>query len=271
MSTYRKDDSRLTSIIIPTRDSSEMLSSCLESIYEKTVIQNFEIIIVNNHSKEEVTYSLFEELSHKENFTIINYNHRFNYSAINNFAVKRARGDILLFLNNDIEVISPGWLEEMVSYAVKPEVGAVGALLLYPDATIQHAGVVLGIGGVAGHAYLHEKFENFKKDKQAFRVQEYPAVTGACMAVERKKFEEVGGLDEKHLSIAFNDIDLCLKLLEHGYKNMFTPNAQLCHYESVSRGYEDTLLKKLRFRREIHYMQRKWGAMISRYGNNPPQ
>ena len=260
----------LITVIIPIRDHFSLLENCINNICEKTLLQNYEILIINNRSKELASLNYLNLLSRKNCVSVLEYSHRFNFSAINNFAVKHANGDILLFLNNDTEVITPGWLEEMVSYAIKPEIGAVGALLLYPDNTIQHAGVILGIGGVAGHAHLHEKFDDFKNNKEAFRVQEYPAVTGACMAIEKKKFLEVGGFDEKHLPIAFNDIDLCLKLREKGYKNLFTPYAQLYHYESASRGYEDTLLKKLRFRREIHYMQRKWGPIL-KSGENESQ
>ena len=263
----------LVTIIIPTKDHFKLLRGSLISVQRRTTYRSYEILIINNGSEDKRTHQYFEDLKKEKKIEIIDYNHPFNFSAINNFAVKHAHGDILLFLNNDIEVISPGWLEEMVSYAIKPEVGAVGALLLYPNDTIQHAGVILGIGGVAGHAYLNWKLEDFKNDKDAFRTQNYSAVTGACMAIERKKFEEVGGFDEKHLPVAFNDIDLCLKLRESGYENLFTPYAQLYHYESASRGYEDTLVKKLRFRREIHYMRKKWGPILDsdpRYNENNP-
>jgi GT2 family glycosyltransferase len=261
------------SIIIPTKDHIDILKTCLESIFKRTYYTNYEILILNNNSKEPITLHYCQMLAKVENIFPIDYKRPFNFSAINNFAVKHAKGDVLLFLNNDIQVISPGWLEEMVSHAVRPEIGAVGALLLYPDDTVQHAGVILGIGGVAGHAYLNWKLEDFRNNDEAFRVQNYAAVTGACMAIERKKFEEVGGFDEKHLAVAFNDIDLCLRLMEKGYKNLFTPHAMLYHYESATRGYEDTLMKKLRFRREIHYMRRRWGSVLDsdpRYNRNNP-
>jgi GT2 family glycosyltransferase len=251
----------LVSIIIPTKDRHDLLNNFINSITENSTYQNYEIIIINNKSKD-------------KNIAIIDYNHRFNYSAINNFAVKHANGKVLLFLNNDIEVIFPGWLGEMASHAVKPEIGAVGALLLYPDHRIQHAGVILGMGGVAGHAYQNWKWEDFRNNKEANRVQPYLAVTGACMAIERSKFEEAGGFDKKHLPIAFNDIDLCLRLQEKGYQNLFTPHAMLYHHESATRGYyDDTLLKKLRVRKETHYMRKKWGPILDsdpRYNENNP-
>lgn len=250
------------SIIIPTKDLYELLNNCIKSITEKSTYRNYEVIIINNQSKDEETLNLFQILQKEKNISIIDYNHRFNFSAINNFAVRHANGEVLLFLNNDIEVISPGWLEGMVSHAVKPEIGAVGALLLYPDNKIQHAGVILSIDTVAEHAYLNWKWEDFRNNDEAFRVQSYYAVTGACMAIEKRKFEEVGGFDEKHLPIAYNDIDLCLRLLEKGYKNLWTPHAMLYHHESASRGYEDTLLKRLRFRIEAHYMRKKWGEIL---------
>lgn len=252
----------LISIIIPIRDQWKLLKNCLESIHEITAYSNYEIIIINNSSKEQETFELLRIIEEKSNIHILNYDHRFNFSAINNYAEKKANGEVLLFLNNDTTVIASGWLTEMAALAIQPDVGAVGALLRYPNGNIQHAGVVMKGGLFPTHKYLNWKWEDFKNDEDAFRVQEYPAVTGACMAIEKKKFLEVGGFDEKHLPIAFNDIDLCLKLLEKGYKNLFTPYAQLYHYESASRGYEDTLLKKLRFRREIHYMQRKWGSLL---------
>jgi O-antigen biosynthesis protein len=252
----------LVSIIIPTKDQYVLLNNCIKSITEKSTYQNYEIIIINNQSKDEETLNLFQKLQKEKNISIIDYNHRFNFSAINNFAVKHAKGEVLLFLNNDVEVVSRGWLWEMVKHAVKPEVGAVGALLLYPDNTIQHAGVILDFDGVARHAYLNWKWEDFRNNKEAFRVQRYSAVTGACMAIEKSKFEEVGGFDEKHLRIAYNDIDLCLRLLRKGYKTIWTPHAKLYHHESASRGYEDTFLKKLRFRIEAHYMRRKWGDIL---------
>lgn len=253
----------LVSIIIPTKDGYKILSKCIKSILEKTLYKNYEIIIVDNQTTSKKTLKYFDDLAKYENITILKYPHPFNYSAINNFAVKHAKGEIIALLNNDVEVISYHWLTEMVQHASRKEIGAVGAMLYYDDNTIQHAGVILGIGGVAGHSHKYfQKGENgyFSRLKV---VQNLSAVTGACIVVQKKLYEEVEGLEEKNLKIAFNDIDFCLKLLKKGYRNLWTPYVELYHHESVSRGAEDNPKKIARFNKEVEYMKYKWVKYLS--------
>jgi glycosyltransferase involved in cell wall biosynthesis len=248
----------LVSLIIPTRDMVELLSGCIGSIREKTTYDNYEIIVVDNGSVEPETLAYFKKLKKEKAARIIAYNKPFNYSAINNFAVKKAKGSIVGLINNDIEVISPDWLTEMVSWAVQPDVGCVGAKLYYADDTIQHAGVILGLGGVAGHSHKH-----FPRDHPGyfFRlkvIQNFSAVTAACLIVRKEIYEEVGGLNAKDLEVAFNDVDFCLKVRDAGYRNIWTPFAELYHLESKSRGAEDSPEKKNRFNKEVTYMIGEW-------------
>lgn len=248
----------LVSILIPTRDGYDLLKKCVESIFENTSYPNYEIIILDNETSCKKTLAYFEVLKCYENVTILEYHKPFNFSAINNFGVKYAKGEIITLLNNDVEVISKGWLSEMVQHALRPEMGAVGAKLYYDDGTIQHAGVVLGIGGVAGHSHKY-----FQKNEHGYFsrlkiVQNYSAVTGACLVVRKKLFEEVNGLDEGNLKVAFNDVDFCLKLQKLGYRNLWTPYAELYHHESKSRGAEDTPQKVARFNKEVEYMKEAW-------------
>jgi len=252
----------LVSIIIPTRNQYKVLSQCIDSIIRKTDYANLEIIIIDNQSNDKQTIDYFGTLSTIPNIRIIKYDAPFNYSAINNFAVKQAKGDILAFLNNDIEVITRDWLLEMVCHAIQPNCGAVGCMLYYPDNTIQHAGVILGVGGVAGHAYLRKPRGYSGQRHRARLTQNLSAVTAACMLLKKSVFEEVNGFNEKDLAIAFNDTDLCLRIIRRGYQNVFTPFAELYHHESLSRGYEDTIQKQARFSNEANYMRLKWGNSI---------
>jgi glycosyltransferase involved in cell wall biosynthesis len=254
----------LVSLIIPTRNRVDLLARCVESIYEKTSYPNFEVIIVDNQSEDPQTLSYLQRLVKERGSTVLQYDAPFNFSAVNNFAAGWARGAILGFLNNDLEIISPGWLEEMVSQALRPEIGAVGAMLYYPDETIQHAGVILGVLGVANHAYNHKPRGYLGQMGRALLVQNLSAVTAACLVLRASVFTEVGGFEEKYLPIAFNDVDLCLRINEKGYRNLWTPYAELYHYESASRGYEDTDEKRARFKREIDYMLQRWGDVLSR-------
>lgn len=256
---YRVKKEPKVSIIIPTRDYAELTKKCLESIYKKTTYKNYEIIVVNNGSKEERTFELFKRYKKTHNnFRVVDANMEFNYSIINNLAVREARGEIIVLLNNDIEVITPEWLSLMVGYAIQPHVGAVGAKLLYPDNTIQHGGVVLGMGGVAGHIFLNEERGANLMFGRTRVPYDIGAVTAACLCVEKKKYEEVGGLEED-LKVAFNDIDFNMKLLKKGYYNVILPMVELYHYESKSRGADMAPEKKERFQREVLYMQDKWG------------
>ena len=187
----------------------------------------------------------------------------FNYSALNNRAVRAARGAIVGLLNNDLEVINGDWLDEMASQAVRPGIGCVGAMLYYPNNTIQHAGVVLGVGGVAAHAFRDLERGNEGRFNRARLVQNYSAVTAACLVIRKTTYEEVGGLDEQELAVAFNDIDFCLKVRAAGYRNLWTPFAELYHHESASRGADDTDEKRERFRRETETMLARWGGDLA--------
>lgn len=250
------------SVIIPTKDYADVTEACLKSIYEKTTYKNFEVIVVNNRSVEEKTFELFKKYQKAyKNFRVIDADMEFNYSRINNLAVKEAKGEVIVLLNNDTEIITPDWMTIMVGYAVQPHVGAVGAKLLYPDDTIQHGGVVLGMGGVAGHIFSNEGRDAnlmYGRTRVPYNIG---AVTAACLCVEKKKFEEVGGLEED-LKVAFNDIDFNMKLLKKGYYNVILPMVELYHHESKSRGTDMAPGKKERFQREVLYMQDKWGEAL---------
>jgi GT2 family glycosyltransferase len=206
----------------------------------------------------------FERMKSDSRIRIFKYNFPFNYSALNNYAVQHAEGEILALLNNDTEAITEDWLTEMVSHVLRPGIGAVGAKLLYPDRTVQHAGVILGIGGVAGHAHRFLGDEAFGYCSRAIVTQNLSAVTAACLVVSKKRYQEVGGMNETDLAVAFNDVDFCLKLVAAGYRNVFTPFARLYHHESVSRGHDDTPEKQLLFAKEFDYMQKRWGEILLR-------
>lgn len=255
----------LVSVIVPTRDRHELLDACLEGVLHRTDYPAIEVIIVDNDSSQPQTFALFEKISKDSRVRIMHIPGEFNYSRLNNLAAAQAGGEILLLLNNDIEVIESDWLRELVSHAVRPGIGAVGAKLLYPDDTIQHAGVVLGIGwpgGVAGHVYHRARRDDPSPFGQLAIVRETAAVTGACLAVRRSLFEQVGGLDEGNLKVAFNDVDFCLRLHAAGLRNIWTPFAVLYHKESASRGDDLTGEKAKRFRREAEYMRERWGALL---------
>ncbi len=251
------------SLLIPTRDRVDLLRQCVDSILERTTYRNYEVVILDNGSVEKETIAYFRELRDHSNVRVLRYDAPFNYSKINNFGASSTQGEIIGLLNNDIEVISPEWLTEMVSHANRTEIGVVGAMLYYPNDTIQHAGVVLGIGGVAGHSYVGMP-RGYPGDKhRAGLVQSLSAVTAACALLRRSVFEEVGGLDET-LVVAFNDVDLCIRVREAGYRNLWTPFAELYHYESASRGYENTPEKIARFMREEALMKDRWGDLLEK-------
>jgi GT2 family glycosyltransferase len=254
----------LVTLIIPTRDGCALLRQCLDSIRRKTSYPNYEILIVDNQSREPETLRYFDELGRSGQAAILPYDHPFNYSAINNFAVSHARGELIALLNNDIEVIEPDWLSEMVAQALRPEVGAVGAKLYYPDGSLQHAGVIVGLGGVADHSHRYLPRGEPGYFGRAQVVHNLSAVTAACLVVRRDLYLHVGGLDAEHLAVAFNDVDFCLRLRDAGYVNVWTPYAELIHHESVSRGAEDTPEKQAREAGEIGFMQRRWGTRLSR-------
>jgi GT2 family glycosyltransferase len=252
----------LVSIIIPTRDKVELLRACIESVLAKTTYSNYEILVVDNQSTEKATLDYFGTLKGDARVRVISYDEPFNYSSINNFAVGKAAGSVLCLLNNDITVISRDWLEEMVGHACRPGVGAVGAMLYYPNDTIQHAGVVVGAHGVAAHAYSGHARGHAGHMSRARLTQSLSAVTAACLVVRREAFEAVGGLDPA-LEVAFNDVDFCLRLGEQGYRTIWTPFAELYHHESASRGYEDSPDKMSRFNGEMIYMRQRWGRVIA--------
>jgi len=257
------------SLIIPTRDRVDLLRMCIGSILAKTDYANYEVVIVDNQSAEPETLAYFREVQHDSRVRVLPYDAPFNYSLINNFAVSQCDGAIVGLVNNDIEVIHADWLSEMVSQAIRPGIGAVGAMLYYPDDTIQHAGVVVGLGGVAGHAYLSQPRGYPGQMWRASLVQNFSAVTAACLLVRRSVFDEVGGLDEG-LQVAFNDVDFCLRIRARGYLNLWTPHAELYHHESASRGYEDTPEKIERFSREIAFVKHRWGdSLLSDPAYNP--
>ncbi|TAE57887.1 MAG: glycosyltransferase [Nostocales cyanobacterium] len=253
----------LVTIIIPTKNLGNILNNCLESIFSKTTYPNYEVLVIDNGSTEEETKKIIESWKAKEpqRFICQILDIPFNFSKINNYAVSHSKGKYILFLNNDTEVINSDWLNAMVEQAQRASIGAVGALLLYPDNTIQHAGVVAGIGGVAGHSHKYFDADNHGYFNQLKTINNYLAVTGACLMCRREVFEEVGGFEED-LAVAFNDIDLCFKMIDKGYRNIYLPHVKLYHYESKSRGYEDTPEKKVRFSNEIKYMQLKWQKLI---------
>ena len=254
----------LVSIIIPTRNGLKLLKQCVKSLLADDTYPHYEVIVVDNDSDDPGTLAWLRDLpSLDPRLRSVPYRQPFNYSAINNFAVREhARGEIVLLLNNDIEVLEPGWLGEMTAHAARPEIGCVGALLYYPDDRIQHAGVVLGLGGVAGHAFKYYPKDSPTHGSRGSLVQNYTAVTAACLAVRREVFLQVGGLDEEKLTVAFNDIDFCLKVHALGLRNLWTPFAVLRHHESASRGQETTPERIERFGAEIETMRDRWEALL---------
>lgn len=252
----------LVSLIIPTRNGLALLRQCISSIQQKTTYKRYEIIIVDNGSDDPATLDYFKSISNADSIRILRIDAPFNYSALNNAAVKIARGELIALVNNDIEVISPDWLREMVSHALRTGVGAVGARLWFPDDTLQHGGVVLGLGGVAGHIHMGIGREQLGYQGRATLTQNLSAVTAACLVVKKSVFEAVGGLNEQDLAVAFNDVDFCLRVREAGYRNVWTPFAELYHHESASRGYEDTPEKQQRFSKEVAYMHQRWGKLL---------
>lgn len=253
----------MVSIIIPTKDQIKLLSQCIQSIIEKTTYDNYEIIIINNNSETVEASNYFKSASANPKIKIFDYIHEFNFSAINNYAVKQSSGDILIFLNNDTEVITPDWIEELTSNALREDIGFVGAKLYYPDDTIQHAGVTLGVGGMASHSFKYLKRECHGFNKRLLTVHNTSAVTAACMAVKKSLFIKLGGFNEKSLKVNFNDTDICLRALEQGRRNLFTPFAELYHHESISRGFDRYGSKHMRYLSEVKYMKNKWKKIIA--------
>jgi len=253
-----RDTEPLVSIIMPTRDGLATLKRAIDSIFEKTTYTNFEIIIIDNQSKKNETKQYLKSLTTYNNVQVLLYDKPFNYSAINNYAAQFAQGPILALLNNDIQVINSDWLREMVSHCQREDIGCVGAMLYYPDDRIQHAGVIVGLGGCAGHSHKFYRKGDLGYNNRLICTQNYSAVTGACLLIRKSVFEEVEGLNENSLKVAFNDVDLCLKVQALGYRNLWTPWSELYHYESVSRGQDNTKEKRRRLNKEVAYMKDTW-------------
>ena len=254
---YPVQGNPLVSILIPNKDQKDTLKQCLDSVFSKTAYANYEVIIIENNSQEKETWEYYEELKQRDNVKIVTWESGFNYSAINNFGEKSASGEYLLFLNNDVEVINPHWMEELLGNCQRKEVGIVGAKLYYPDDTIQHAGTIIGIGGIAGHAFLNMPRSRSGYLHKASLQMDLSAVTAACMMMKRSVFESLGGFEEK-LAVAFNDVDLCLRCVKAGYLVVYNPKVELYHYESKSRGSEDSEEKVRRFQQEIEFMRTRW-------------
>ncbi|MCI8333544.1 MAG: glycosyltransferase family 2 protein [Lachnospiraceae bacterium] len=252
----------LVSIVIPNKDHMEDLSRCVESILQKSSYPSYEIIVVENNSETKEIFDYYKVLEHHENIRVVKYEGDFNYSRINNFGVSFAKGKYVLLLNNDMKVITREWMEELLMYAQRPDVAAVGGKLYYADNSIQHAGIVIGLGAhrAAGHTHYKDDKMHLGYMGRLCYAQDVTAVTGACLLVGREQYDEVGGLDEA-FSVAFNDVDFCLKLRRAGYLNVFTPFCELFHYESKSRGMEEGEKLK-RFQNEVALFREKWKAEL---------
>jgi O-antigen biosynthesis protein len=260
---YPLDCEPSVSIIIPTKDRQDLLSRCVSGILERTRYQNLELLIVDNRSEEGATHAYLDEIAADPRVRVLHYDEPFNFSLINNWAANQAAGDVLLFLNNDTEVIGPDWLRHLVANACRAEVGAVGAKLIYRSGRVQHAGVILGMGGVAGHIHLGRQRHDPGYFSRAVLQQNLSAVTAACLTMRRAVFEEVGGFNGD-LRVAFNDVDLCLRIRERGYLIVWTPLAELYHLESASRDSDLLSARHREFSREIEYMRTKWGWALDR-------
>jgi GT2 family glycosyltransferase len=252
----------LVSIIVPTRDSLEMLHTCLDSVFARSSYRNFEVVLVDNQSVEAATHAYFEAITTQAQVSLLHYAAPFNYSAMNNLGVAEARGEVICLLNNDTEVITPDWLEEMLGHLLQNGVGAVGAKLLYPDGRVQHAGDTVGPGGCAHH--LHSFIDKNAPGycSRAIAAQDLSAVTAACMMTWRWLYLQLGGFDEQQLKVAFNDVDYCLRVREAGYRVVWTPHAQLYHHESASRGKNNTPEKIKHSKKEADYMRKKWRHLM---------
>lgn len=252
----------LVSIIIPTKNMASILKQCIDSIINKSSYTNYEIILVDNGSTEKELFDLVSDYKKElgEKFNCYPHNIDFNFSKLVNYGAKIAKGQYLVLLNNDTEVISNKWIEAMLQEAQNPKTGAVGAKLLFHNNTIQHCGVIMGVGGISAHCFIQSNKDSEGYMNRIQSVTNYTAVTGACLMVSKEKYLEVGGFNEK-LAVEFNDIDFCLQLLNAGYYNVYTPSAELYHYESLSRGTSDTSKRILK---EINYMKKKWSKFIDR-------
>lgn len=260
--TFITSERPLVSIIIPTKDKVGLLSSAVGSILKLTRWDPFEVIIIDHESREEETLRWFADISQNENVRIISYEGPFNFSAMNNEAAKTARGEILAFLNNDVEVLSPDWMHHLASAAARDDIGCAGGMLLYPDGTVQHDGISLGIGGVGAHAQCGFSASSSAPNLALAQQRNVAAVTGACLFVKASLFNKLGGFDAENLPVAFNDIDLSLRARQLGLRNIWLPGAQLIHHESATRKADGMNSSDLRFMRELRYIRDKWGPTL---------
>lgn len=260
------DKSPMVSIIVPTRDASELIRQCVESLRTRTDYAHYEILVVDNQSKDPAALHYLDEMAKYPGVRILRYDQPFNYSAINNYAVSEALGQIVCLLNNDTEIISLDWLDEMIGNLLQNKVGVVGAKLYYPDGRVQHGGDVVGVGGTANHLHAFLKRGEPGYCNRAIVTQELSAVTAACLLTWKGLYVSLGGLDEKNLPVAFNDVDYCLRVRELGYKVVWTPHAELIHHESVSRRKNKTVMRRMQAKREVSYMRARWRESL----NNDP-
>jgi glycosyltransferase involved in cell wall biosynthesis len=252
----------LVSVIVPTKDRRKLLQKCIDGLVNCTTYKPLEIVIVDNGSSEPDAIDFLSELRTRADFVIVEDNSSFNFSRLVNRGVTASCGEICVLLNNDVGMINADWLDELVSHALRPEVGAVGAKLFYSDDTLQHGGVILGIGGVAGHQHRYVARGSYGYFGRLKLTHGLSCVTAACLATRRAVYDAVGGFNEKHLAVAYNDVDFCIRVREAGFKIIWTPHAELYHYESLSRGYETTPGKVSRFAAEKKYMRTKWGEVL---------
>ncbi|MBQ4293417.1 MAG: glycosyltransferase family 2 protein, partial [Lachnospiraceae bacterium] len=259
--TYSFDRQKLISVVIPNKDHGEDLAKCIDSLKRSAEGYALEILIVENNSAKKETFELYRRLEQDERIRVLQYRDRFNFSRINNFAVKEAKGELLLLLNNDMTVLPGDLLGELLMYAERPDVGAVGAKLLYPDNTIQHAGVIIGLGGVAAHSHKDYGKEDAGYMNRLLVAQNLSAVTAACLMMRKAVYEEIDGMDPGY-EVAFNDADFCMRIRKKGYRVVFTPFARLTHYESKSRGTENTPEKAERFESEVQRFKALWPGIL---------
>lgn len=253
----------MVSMIVPTYNGKDLVEACLSSILEKTKYKNFEILLIDNNSDDEEALAYFESVNQHPSVRVLKYPFPFNYSAINNFAVEHAEGEVIALINNDIEVIHGDWLEKMLAHVLRPDIGCVGAKLLFANGLVQHAGVVMGYGGGAGHAHKYFKGDDKGYLNRAVATQNFSAVTAACLLVEKSDYLQIGGLNEHDLTVAFNDVDFCLRIDQLGKRNLLCAEAVLFHHESITRGHDDTYEKKKRFFSEVEYLQSTWKDYIA--------
>lgn len=260
------------SILIPNKDHIELLKQCINSILKLTTYDNYEIVIIENNSEKEETFKYYTEISKNDKVRVIDYTktlkknepREFNYSKIINFGVKKVNGDFILQLNNDTKLLTPNWLELFIGYAQEKEIGAVGAKLYYEDKTLQHAGIIIGLSGIAGNALVNLPFGKHAYFGREAATRNVSAVTGACLFARRELYNEVGYMEEEKFKVAFNDVDFCLKLLQKGYRIVYNPYIELIHYESKTRGYEYSKKQEERFEKEANNFKEKWKEVLEK-------